>query len=666
MAGLALLVVGMLLRGIPSNPDVEFSHAQVLGLYFIFGGFFLAVVGWGCLLAERLGFAPALWKSLALGTAGSSLLAMVLGYAGLISYDFAPLAVAWLGGGLVFGSSRWRKLLPERIRPSLAWIPALVCAYYITDWMARTGLAHGSTDPFFYHLLGPRLWADFGRIDYQVGFPATFHASWWEQLFIWMNMLLGDHEGRGLLEGHLFAQMIHVGLGVTMTCAAVFAFTRAYLSWSGWAWLAVYAILNSQALQSYAWLAKNDFGVMGWAMAGLLLLLLPEGRDKTTRRNELLVGGALVGMAIIGKIVFVISLGPLLVVWAFLERRSKGWQRAVLTAGAAALVPMAVMMARNFAFTGDPLFPFLTVKLGLPTRWLGPTHLETIPSLMGKQADSLAWSADVVWRFIMHVPWIGLLSLLVFPLARFVPKFRPLAMLTGACIAAFAIFSSIKFGEAFFRWLGPALLIQGAAAVIVIGEGSTRLGDFLARKSRSGHWVRPALTGLVVAATLAAARIDVTDLNVWNTLLWGSSQTYTIRNPHVHQGGDSLTWLRLNMSPGDRTVTTGFQLTYYVSHLKVLAIANEPLLDEAVSGLTDPHLLVSRLRELGVRYVLDVAKWNARYYWKLGWVIDQLASEYPEAIAYEGPDSFVLDLAKVAPPLERSCAAWRAQRELDW
>jgi hypothetical protein len=657
--GLALYLAGILLRGGPANPDVEFSNFQVLGLYLIFGSFFLAVVGWGSLIADRLKIGDgSLARTIALGSMGSSILAMLLGYLRLIPYELAPLAVMWIGGGLVAGAGRWRSLLPERVKPAWSWVPAAICIYYLACWLAKASLAHGTTDPFFYHLLGPRQWTDAGRIFYHTGSPATIHASYWEQLFIWVNLLLGDHEGRGLLEGHLFAQMLHVGLGVVMVSSAVYSFTRAHVAWAGWAWLAVYATMNSSSLAYLANLAKNDYGVAGWGLVGSLMLLMPTGRSPAVRRNELLTGGFLVGAALIAKVVYILSIGPLLLAWVGRDlylARGKSYRPPlgrILLVAAAAAIPMLAMMTRNFIFTGDPLFPFLTTKFHLPTTLLGPTYLEVFPSMIGHKSTSLAWSGRMIMTLLVQIGWAGLAAFLVFPLAWFLPRLRFPALVFSACLLGYALFASVRFLEFFYRWQAPGLVLQCGVAVIVLAT----LAEGFARKPR----VRIALTAVIMAASLAAIREPtVTDLTMLTEFAERPSQIHVLRNPGVHQGGDSLAWLRLNMVPGDRAVTTGYQLMYYVSHLDVGTIQNEPGIDEALYGLTDPALVVRRLRGFGVRYVVDVFKWDSRYYWPIAWIIDDLASAFPQAIAYQGKDSFVLDLERLAPELERGCLAPR-------
>jgi hypothetical protein len=660
LLGFFLYIAGMLLRGGPANPDVVMSGGQVLGVYLTFGGFFLAVIGYGLAVAERLGFRDgSLWKVMALGTASSSLMAMLLGHARLISYDLAPLAALWLLAGIYLGSSRWRILLPERPCPGLSWVPAAACALYLADWMAKAGYAGaGSTDPFFYHLLGPRQWTDEGWIHFRPGYSSTIHASYWEHLFIWINMLLGDHEGRGLIEGHLFAQMVHVGLGAVTTCAAVYALVAAHAAWRGWAWLAAFAALNSQSLAIYGWLAKNDYGLLGWSLAGLLLLFGPGARVARARRVEVVAGGLLLGMAIMGKVVYSFALAPLLAAWALREHLS-GRRRLVLPVAVAVAAPIIAMVVRNYAFTGDPLYPLLTIKLRLDTHWLGPSHFEGLPVLLGGTSDSLAYSARVVWMLVTDVPWLGALSLLAIPLAYARPNLKVPALLVSACLAGYALFASHRFGEAYYRWLGPGLLVQTAVGAIVLAELATWLGG-------RRRWVTAASVALVAAMLVLLRMPEALGPGSWSGLVAGPSATYVIRSPAIHPGGDALAWLRLNMQPGDRALTTGYQMLYYVSHLKVAAMANEPSIDETASRLTDPVLMTRRLREFGVRYVLDVRKWDARYFWRSGSTFDRIASLYPEAIAYEGPDSFIVDLRKLAPEVEGACLKPGSGREFEW
>ena len=116
-----------------------------------------------------------------------------------------------------------------------------------------------------------------------------------------------------------------------------------------------------------------------------------------------------------------------------------------------------------------------------------------------------------------------------------------------------------------------------------------------------------------------------------------------------------LAWLRLNAKPSDFIVTTGFQLLYYVSHLNATAIVNDPVLDAEISSISDIPTAVQAMRKHGARYLLDVAKWDSRFYWAIGPVMAQAADEHPDAVAYAGNDSFILDLEKLSAELNQAC-----------
>src|SRR4051794_17445642 len=75
--GLMVLLSGMVLRGPPVDPDVEFTKVQTLGVFLVFLSFAMSVVGWGAFACQRLGIRGSLRPAaiLSLGTAISSVAA---------------------------------------------------------------------------------------------------------------------------------------------------------------------------------------------------------------------------------------------------------------------------------------------------------------------------------------------------------------------------------------------------------------------------------------------------------------------------------------------------------------------------------------------------------------------------------------------------------------
>ncbi len=645
---------GYLLKGPPADPDSPFRFNIPLGSFLIFWGWATSLLSWGWLVchALRLREGARLWLRIAFGAAWASGTALALACLGLCGYQWQPLVLLLLIAGPLIeyalvpasqadagGPASWRR------KPVAAAILAVTLAVF-ADRLASAFLAHGTTDPALYHLLGPRIWTDRGQLDFRLGAPATFHASYWEYLFIWGNVLLGGDQGRGLIEGQLFGQWTHVVFGFGGCFAAFYALFRSLGVREAWAMLAGLAGVESGAIDAYVSLAKNDLGVSMWFVSGLALVF--SGLDEEPL--GLWGAGLLCGLAIAGKVTVIFVAAPFLVACLFREVQGRGWRGALRRAARFALgfqIPLLVNFSRNAWFTGNPVFPLLSYRW--PSRWVGPSDPSMRPVLYGW----IHWSIPLFvrrWADVLRDsplnPLVAIAPVLLLLSGKRLPRsWGSLALAAIAGISAMALWDVPGF---FARWMWPSLPLLAGLAVIAFGA--------FADQSR---WVpvrfREAIPALLLLVFVVG---EWPTLIKFPTLFQVESAALAIRDPLVHPGGDSKAWLRMNVPPWELVVTTGDRLYYYVSHMNVVSANADPAIDESVSSVHDGEVALQLLRSrFDARYLINTDHFEKKYYDWMGQEFDRLAYLHPETIAYMGPNSFVLDLVKLDEAIFPECRA---------
>jgi hypothetical protein len=652
LVALALCVAGFALRGAPADPDVAFTKAQEAGVFLISAWFVLCAGLWGRSLARALGLeACGPLGALALGSAFLSFAGMALGHLGLVGFGWQPLVLALLLAGPAVDAAA------RRGRPRAAnaadWLPdppwlravfaagALALAGAFGGLVLRAALAHGTSDPFVYHLLGPRLWAEAGAIHLPERIPIVYQSAGWEMLILLSQTLLGGPGGLGLIEGHLFAQYLQVGLGVGGTLVAL-----AHLGRSGdpgldaWLPFALLGALCSSELTTTAALAKNDWGVFFWTLAAAGLLLKPRTRGRT----EPAVAGALLGLACAAKPNMVFFAAPLIAAW--LARLPAGRLTAGAPVLAAALAAALPNVVRNALATGNPAFPFVT-------GWTR-TSLLSPAALRGYAGEPVLWQLDPGYSirqaaWILRDSWAHAVLLAAPLLAPFLRG--PLRTLAPVAAVSMLWLLCARIPNPFVRWAGPPLALPGLFAVAAAYGAASRLPWRPARAAAA------ALASLAFAVTAYRAIPFVSPGQV----LDGPSPARVVREPGIHLGGDSKAWLRMNAVRGEPVYTTGDNTLYYLAGLEVRPGFDDPEVSRGTDRVFSLRSLVPVLRGFGFRYALDTDHWDKLHWGPEAYLLAGAQGAYPEAVAYAGPNSRVIDLAVLEQSLARACVA-RDQR----
>lgn len=642
------LVMGIVIKGAPADPDQNFGVGLLLGSALIFSAWLICIRHWGQLIATHCRLPNAgLLESFAIGSLVASLAAAVMGHLGWIGYSYSGLGILVMLLGPVLNCAR--KTAPKAPRAEfsfkrLGWNAPLIALVVLLGARGlQSFLAHGTSDPFLYHLLGPRLWADHGRILYLPDHAIAFQCWYWEYLYVWGNLLLGGPGGAGLIEGQFFGQWVHVFLGSSLTALALGRLLEPLAPSRAWLCLAILAGMGSLSLGGVSWLAKNDWGSIGWLLAGAALLICSPDSQRTR-----LWGTALLIASVLCKPSGVFAATPLgVLALVLLWRRAQepaarpgSWTSYWFEVGKHALIALAVaapLLLRNRLLAGSWGFPYDAI--GGDSPMMSPTQAIVWKKVsQGIQFAPQEWLAALL-RLLKDHPlnWLFLAAPLFMKNDARRPLFFGLWLSTLLGLIWFPI---TRFEVSFTRWAGAPLVMMSALVTIRI--------SLLISESK---WIG-ARAGLV-AQTLGALAL----------LLWalppgvsiGSilyvPPTLVIRDPALHIGGEAKAWLRLHAQPGQKIVSTGDNQIYYISHLSPVIIPESRELDR---GQADPLQLVKDLRAYGAKYALDSPHWAQRYWSSASLLLHQAAQAAPAAWVFNGKASGVLDLEILEKSLSKS------------
>lgn len=665
------LLAGYALRGAPYDPDIPFPVTAQIGTFLITLFVVSSTMAWGRVLLHRLG-----QESLGfLGCAmmGSALvvgLVICFGYSGWIHYRHSFLMIgSLLLGSILYGvfffkgnlRSSVSEVLKKELQSSLwstgpLWILA---ALVIGTRGLKAFVPHGTTDPFLYHLLGPRLWTDIGQITTMAQHPITNSCWYWEYFYVAGNLLLGGEGGAGLIEGHLFGQWIHV-FGLAIAMMASYRLVLVLTQNPTQAFLGASILGGSFELTSLSWLAKNDIGAMAWTLAAGSLLLDPKSFSGT----RIGIAGLWVGLALGNKpnAFFPLLFFALLYLWKIskpIQWKTQGLIIAkVIGIG---LLTLSPLFARNWIETDNPFSPFDSPFFS--NHLFGPTIIQNYNIAYTAQ---FFVSLDAVWekvlKWTLDHPFLGVLGILL-PLSSIgIRPLRAQLPLWLATLFSASWFLLISFRDEQIRWFGVSLILLPLMGVLHWHYLSHQLEIWLLPKLK-GTSIDLSKAGLFIAVILGFL---TTFPNVLKNFRWDSFKhgaplyVQAVRNESIQVGGASKAWLRLNSQADDLIVSTGDNWYYYISHLHVLGLRESPEIDQLTYGVRDPQKLVEVLSQRGVRWILDSFHWKTvdprrPTAWGLRSVMfNHLSQQFPNAIAFQGPKSRVIDLPKLALALKNS------------
>ncbi len=653
----------------PASLGGPFGPVDVILVAIAFGVWAAALLGWGLLAADALG-----WESrdraaglgrLALATALGSLAAAtgaaLCGEMGLVGARFAAIPVAFVVTGVVLLALRGRGLLVPLVafgaerRPDPAGrIARVLGILVVTDVLLRlvqaTVLArHG--DPLSYHLVGPVLWVRAGAVAFDPAHPLNLIASLWDALYLWPAQVLTGPGERGLVSLQLFAQWTHLlfgWAGIGLATAALLRVARVPPALSA---LGALAALSTRSLWWPGALAKNDCGAASWVLAAMLLVAVPGPRPA----RRLVGAGLLIGAAFVGKYTTAFTSLPLALLAVLppaarlrTPRASRWAAVALLSLGA--LAGSAVVLARNTRAAGNPVFPVRSRLIPLfdgARPGVSTTRSESIRDQTPSGLEpGISWRSAKVFGLLDEGPLailslVGVATVLApkrfrarLPLARPV---RPVLLVGGAALLLFLV-SSTAVAE--LRYAGPGLVLLNVGGTLT----AFALLRVAVRRFRALPKALPLLAVLgAVAGTSRIAPEALLDLPGRFPLEKGLLR---------HTAGDSKEWIRKTAAPGDAVVTSGDDEIYYLLGRRVSAATDDLALDALWRGILArggrPEEILVAFRAVGFRWLLDTDRPGGEPWPGLAPHLAPVLAAHPEFVAFRGASSRVVDLERTA------------------
>ncbi len=311
------------------------------------------------------------WARAVHGLDRRSQIALQLG-AGLASLSYLVLAMGALGAtnrttawgiaalSLPFALPQWIRMLrdrPARLpgRRADRWLAGFVLGLLLLAAIAALA-PPTAWDSLVYHLTGPRLYIEAGRLTHGLDLPYLGFPAAGSMLFLWGMLLAGDR----------VPQLVHLSFGL-LTLALIPAVVRRLAP--GRSWLAAAILLGVPTAQLLLGWAYVDWMVAFAGLAAFVLLTARDGNGQTSdaadpggaarsisteRLVRVVLAGLLAGLALNTKYSALWMVAGLLPV-SYLRRRSIG--DAALFAGSV-LVFVIPFLLKNWLLTSNPVYPF--------------------------------------------------------------------------------------------------------------------------------------------------------------------------------------------------------------------------------------------------------------------------------------------------------------------
>jgi len=412
-------------------------------------------------------------------------------------------------------------------------------------------------DGLAYHLQGPRLFLEAGRI---IPIPEnwfTYYPSTWEMLYMF-GMGLGSD---------IFARLIHFST-LILFLLATYAFGRRFLPKSG-GWLAAAILLGIPILPLWSNAAYTD---IAWALFQFLAIALFLVWFK--ERNPWLLGlsGVMQGLALGSKYLALSGAGVLLVfvLWYSLRDEGKwtGWKKAIkngMIFGLNALIVALPWYLKNSIWTGNPVFP-----LYFPQHVIDPTQLKIWMDYVNSFGAGKTWydylllpiniylQHDKFGTFMgsMEMPSPLFLFVLTYPWLRksIDPTIRKTLDVLGFILIVLFIFWA--FGSQQIRFLLPLFPGLCILTSAIFQSLSGKLNKY-----QLGNAIKVGTVGGMVLATLIFMVIYSILIRPERVLFgFDSKQDFLVRMLRDYPG---ITYLNDHLKPSDDTLFLWDGRAYY-------------------------------------------------------------------------------------------------------
>jgi hypothetical protein len=282
---------------------------------------------------------------------------LVCGLLGLLNHPLLNVSTASIIGlAAVFSlhaflTSLFRAPKPNRLELLLGFLVLLIVALEIPLSLVPPA----ARDELTHHLAVPRIWADAGKIAEIPHVLPSYYPMLLDMLYVPFVQW----------EAEAFAKLTH-GLFALLTGLLIYAYLARRLN-KAYGLLGFLFFISTPIVFRLSNLAYVDLGLTFYSTASLLCLF--RWREEPDSTTWLVLAGLSAGFAsatkpnglLVSLLVFLLFI---LVLAGMRERRSAKnslWFGVFLAAGLAAFI---VWPARNFGWTGNPLFPFFINVFG--------------------------------------------------------------------------------------------------------------------------------------------------------------------------------------------------------------------------------------------------------------------------------------------------------------
>jgi len=568
--------------------------------------FWLTVVG----IAYGLGRGILHWLALpSLTGLETVILSLALGF-GLLGWTVFALGMAEvltraaILALLISGSLLAAGPMSEVLIGSVAWSTELRTSWKHMGTIARLILgaslligamafANALTPPWdydglMYHLVGPRLWLEGGKI---YPYPDNWYVngpSLLEMVFA-LGMAFGDD---------LFPKLVHFSMGMLFVLAS-YAMAR---RWSGRdaAWLTVAILLGIPVLAFLGSFAYIDFG---WSLFEFLALAMAVHWALTRDSwRTLAASGLFAGLGASSKYLGLIGFG-LIGLYLLGILRHSGLRRGaflILAFALPAFVIAAPWYLRNFLWFGNPVFPLYFGGHGFDTRRLElySAYLDSFGA--GKAPlDFLLLPLRV---YTHHAQFGAVMNRndfpsILFPLVFFYPFSRRktvLDHLLGVSLGRAVLWA---FGSQQIRFLLPIYPVLALTTAHMV----VQLSDAMAKLRKPWHLFLPALSFALMFLTLFYGGTMWGQIQPHRVLLGiESRQDFLLRSTKDYS---VLRYLNEKIAPGGRALLLGDGRGYYCVP-RCLPDPDHFRWAGEIAGLPDSQSLEGWFHERGITHVM--------------------------------------------------------------
>lgn len=403
----------------------------------------------------------------ALGTTSASLLVLLLGLTSALTPLSLSLVVIFAAGWLGPDVNRMARNLPvtgsillkawRELKPSTRIGTVLLLSIGGLSFLNTLG-PPWDYDGLMYHLLGPKLFVEAGRL-----YPVP--DNWYLNGPLSIEMLFSF----GLaFRDDVFPKLVHFSFGVAYVLAT-YLIARYWLP-KRTAVLACVILIGVPTLPIWATFAYID---LGWSAYELLSLAALLFWCKTLNRSWLIISGLLIGAAAASKYLGLqgVAIGGIAVLILSLPRGSRPALQDMGTFGASAMLVAGPWYLRNALWFGNPIFPLVIGGPGWDPERLR-LYMEYLASFgVGREPiDFVLLPLNVYLRHTRFGTVMNTIDIpsLLFPLAALAPLFRPhraVRLLLWIALARIALWSVGSQQLRFLLPVYPVLAILAAHSI---------------------------------------------------------------------------------------------------------------------------------------------------------------------------------------------------------